>query len=80
MRAVTLDGRLVGSLASFVVSQALGLLLDLAPVRPLYALAASDNLGSLKVLRKAGFRIIGTEISHANARDAEIEETVLRLG
>jgi hypothetical protein len=48
-------------------------------VRPLYGRAASDNLGSLKVLRRAGFRDIRTEISYANARGAEIEETVLRL-
>ena len=98
-RAVTLDGRLVGSIASFVVdgeteitywidrsvwgqgiaSRALALLLDLVPVRPLYARAASDNVGSLTVLRKAGFVPIGTEISYANARGTEIEETILRL-
>ena len=99
MRAVTADGRLVGSIASFVVdgdveltywidrsfwgqgiaSRALALFLDIVPVRPLFARAASDNVGSLKVLRKAGFAIIGTEISYANARRAEIEETILRL-
>jgi L-amino acid N-acyltransferase YncA len=51
-----------------------------APVRPVFARAASDNLCSLKVLRKAGFAITGTEISFANGRKAEIEETILRLG
>jgi RimJ/RimL family protein N-acetyltransferase len=99
MRAVTADGRLVGSIASFVVdgdteitywidrslwgqgvaSRALALFLDTVTVRPLYARAASDNAGSLKVLQKAGFAPVGTEISYANARDAEIEETILRL-
>ena len=34
---------------------------------------------SLKVLQMAGFAIIGTEISFANARNKEIEETILRL-
>lgn len=63
-----------------VASRALALLLDTIPVRPVYARAASDNVGSLKVLRRAGFTIIGTEISYANARGTEIEETVLRLG
>jgi len=97
--AVTADGRLVGSIACFVVdgdteitywidrsrwgqgiaSRALALFLDTVPVRPLYARAASDNVGSLRVLQKAGFVAIGTEISFANARDAEIEETILRL-
>ncbi|MFT7835459.1 GNAT family N-acetyltransferase [Saccharothrix sp. BKS2] len=62
-----------------VASAALALLLDLVPVRPLHARAASDNVGSLKVLRKAGFRVVGTEVSYANARNTEIEETVLRL-
>ena len=63
-----------------VSGRALALFLDLVPVRPLHARAASDNTGSLKVLRRAGFTVIGTETSYANARKAEIEETVLRLG
>ncbi|HEX6335890.1 MAG TPA: GNAT family N-acetyltransferase [Jiangellaceae bacterium] len=63
-----------------VASRALALFLDTVPVRPLYAGAASDNVGSLRVLQKVGFTIIGTEISYASARNAEIEETILRLG
>ncbi len=43
------------------------------------ARAASDNAGSLGVLRRLGFRKIGTEIAYANQRGEEIEETVLRL-
>ncbi|WP_407566986.1 GNAT family N-acetyltransferase [Polymorphospora sp. A560] len=97
--AITLDGRLVGSIASFVIegdtevtywidrsfwgqgiaSRALALLLETVPVRPLFARVASDNVGSLKVLQKAGFAITGTEISFANGRNTEIEETILRL-
>ena len=38
------------------------------------------NHGSLRVLEKAGFQIIGTEVSFAPWRQEEIEETVLRLG
>jgi RimJ/RimL family protein N-acetyltransferase len=49
-------------------------------VRPLYARTASDNVASLRVLRNAGFTIVGTEISFASARGAEIEESCLRLG
>jgi RimJ/RimL family protein N-acetyltransferase len=99
LRAVTCDGRLVGSIGSFVLegdteitywidrsawgrgiaSRALALLLDLVAVRPLHARAASDNTGSLRVLQKAGFRVVGTETSYANARSTEIEETILRL-
>jgi RimJ/RimL family protein N-acetyltransferase len=99
MRAVIRDGRLVGSIASFVMDgeteitywidrsvwgqgiagQALALFLDTVRVRPIYARAASDNVGSLKVLEGAGFRVIGTATSYANARSGEIEETILRL-
>ena len=98
-RAVTVDGRLVGSIASFAVDgdaevtywidgsswgqgiagRALALLLESVRVRPLFARAASDNVGSLKVLQRAGFAIIGTATSFANARSKEIEETILRL-
>ncbi len=62
-----------------VASRALALFLDTVTVRPLYARAASDNIGSLRVLQKAGFTILRTEVSYANARDTEIEETVLCL-
>jgi RimJ/RimL family protein N-acetyltransferase len=99
-RAIVEDGRLVGTIAGFVMegdthitywvdraawgrgiaSRALALLLDLVPTRPLHASAASDNLGSLAVLRKAGFVVTGTDTGYANARKAEIEETLLVLG
>jgi RimJ/RimL family protein N-acetyltransferase len=62
-----------------IASQALALFLDTIEVRPLYARAASDNFGSLRVLQKAGFTIINTEISYASARDAGTEEAILRL-
>jgi RimJ/RimL family protein N-acetyltransferase len=55
------------------------LLLDTVRVRPMYARAASDNVASLKILQRAGFEVIGTATSYANARGGEIEETILRL-
>lgn len=61
-----------------IASRALELLLDLVPVRPLYARAASDNIGSLRVLQKSGFKVIGTETSFAPGRNSSIEETILR--
>ena len=61
-----------------IASRALELLLDLVPVRPLYARAASDNAGSLRVLQKSGFKVIGTENSFAPGRNRNIEETILR--
>jgi RimJ/RimL family protein N-acetyltransferase len=98
-RAVTVDGRLAGSIASFVVDgdtevtywidrsmwgqgiagRALALLLEEVRERPVFARAASDNAGSLKVLQRAGFAVIGTAVGFANARNQEIEETILRL-
>jgi RimJ/RimL family protein N-acetyltransferase len=62
-----------------IASQALRLLLGLVTARPLHARAASDNTGSLRVLQKAGFSITGTEKSFAQARNGDIEETILRL-
>ena len=56
----------------------LRLLIDLVPARPLYARAASDNAGSLRMLKKAGFQAVGTERSFRPARKTEIKETILR--
>ena len=47
--------------------------------RPLYARAASDNFGSLRVLEKCGFKVMGKEMGYANARGYEIEEFILKL-
>jgi len=47
--------------------------------RPIYARAAKDNIGSLRVLEKCGFRIIGEDKGYANARGKEIEEFLLQL-
>ncbi|MEV4642226.1 GNAT family N-acetyltransferase [Actinoplanes sp. NPDC049548] len=99
LRAVTVDGELAGTIASFVVegdteitywlgrkwwgqgvaTAAVRKFLGTVPVRPITARAASDNAASLGVLRKAGFRKIGTEVAYATARGRDIEETVLRL-
>ena len=99
LRAITRDGDLVGSIASFVIegrtevafwidrsawgqgvaSRALELFVKDIETRPLHASAASDNRGSLRVLTKAGFAVTGTEVSFANARGVDIEETFLRL-
>ena len=98
-RAISCDGKLAGTIASFVMagdteitywldrpfwghgiaSEALRLFLTVVSTRPLHARVASDNTGSRRVLAKAGFREVGTEVSYAPGRGAEIEETVLIL-
>jgi GrpB-like predicted nucleotidyltransferase (UPF0157 family)/RimJ/RimL family protein N-acetyltransferase len=63
-----------------VATQALALFLAEADARrPMHARAASDNVGSLRVLEKCGFRIVGRARGFANARGEEIEELVLKL-
>jgi RimJ/RimL family protein N-acetyltransferase len=62
-----------------VASAALRIVLAETAERPVYARAASDNVGSLRVLEKAGFRRIGVDRGFAAGRGEEIEETILRL-
>jgi len=53
--------------------------LTVDPSRPLHARVAYDNVASLRVLEKCGFRVVATERSFAEARSGEIEEFVLQL-
>jgi RimJ/RimL family protein N-acetyltransferase len=62
-----------------IATRAITLLLAEISVRPIRARVASDNVGSLRVLEKAGFHPIGMEVSFAPGRAAEIEETILEL-
>ncbi|MGV9311050.1 GNAT family N-acetyltransferase [Streptomyces sp. NPDC003691] len=62
-----------------IATAALRELLAEVPERPLLARAAADNTGSLRVLEKCGFKVVGEDRGFANARGAEIDELVLRL-
>jgi RimJ/RimL family protein N-acetyltransferase len=60
-----------------IATQALEKYLEQVRDRPLYARAAKDNLASLRVLIKCGFKIIGEDRGFANARGEETEEFIL---
>ncbi|MFC0275000.1 GNAT family N-acetyltransferase [Metabacillus herbersteinensis] len=62
-----------------IATNALREFLKQVAIRPLYARAAKDNAGSLKVLKRCGFRITGEDGGYANARGKEVEEFVLTL-
>ena len=62
-----------------IATEALSLFLPLIPTRPLFARAAKDNLPSLRVLEKNGFRIVGEDRGFAALRGRETEEWILSL-
>ncbi|MBC7274420.1 MAG: GNAT family N-acetyltransferase [Streptomyces sp.] len=62
-----------------IATAALRHLLAEVPDRPLYARAAADNAGSLRVLERCGFRVTAHATGFAQARGEEIAEVVLHL-
>lgn len=62
-----------------IATEALQQFLTHTNKRPLHARAAHDNIGSQRVLEKAGFKKIAKEQGYANARGQEIEEFVYLL-
>lgn len=62
-----------------LATAALTTFLTLDPVRPLFAAAAADNRGSIRVLQKCGFQIVERTRGFASARGAEIDEILLCL-
>lgn len=62
-----------------IATAALRLFLSVEQSRPLHARAVADNLGSIRVLEKCGFKRIGHDKGFANARGKEIEEVIMRL-
>jgi RimJ/RimL family protein N-acetyltransferase len=62
-----------------IATRALQACLDEIQSRPVYASAVGDNLGSIRVLEKCGFKKYGSEVAFAHGRGEDVEEVSFRL-
>lgn len=62
-----------------LASAALDAFLQVEITRPLFARVAEHNIGSAKVLTRAGFVQIGSETSYANGLGSDVVEHIYRL-
>ncbi|GGB42977.1 GNAT family N-acetyltransferase [Fictibacillus barbaricus] len=62
-----------------IATKALSEFLNYIKIRPLFARAAKDNIASIRVLEKCGFRIISEDKGFSNARGKDVEEFILKL-
>ena len=62
-----------------ITTAALTEFLKVQTARPIFARAAQDNIGSLRVLAKCGFHIVGQDKGFAHARGQEIAEFILEF-
>jgi len=62
-----------------IASAALTAVLAQIPHRPLWGSTVSDNVGSQRVLRNAGFVFERIERTHAPRRNTEVDEHVFKL-
>jgi RimJ/RimL family protein N-acetyltransferase len=62
-----------------VATWALATFLELVPDRPLHARVAKHNAGSLRVLEKCGFSIVGEDVFPSVDGTADVEDWILRL-
>ena len=62
-----------------IATRALQEFLRLEATRSLFAGAATDKVGSIRVLKKCGFLIVSEGRGFAHGRNEETDEVVLRL-
>lgn len=63
-----------------IATAALAEFLELEPERPLYAVAAQDNLGAIRVLEKFGFQVVQEGTNVVTTRDEPVRVFLLALG
>jgi RimJ/RimL family protein N-acetyltransferase len=62
-----------------LATKALSEMLHLVADRPIFARAVADNIGSIRVLQKCGFKMIGANKDFANGGGEETDEYVFCL-
>jgi RimJ/RimL family protein N-acetyltransferase len=62
-----------------LATRGLQALLEIEPTRPLFGRVAEHNVGSAKVLARAGFVEVGTDSGFAPGIGAEVAERIFRL-
>lgn len=62
-----------------IATRAVGLMLGEFARRPLYATAAGNNLASIRVLEKSGFRVVSRRLTPETARTVARETVTLVL-
>lgn len=60
-----------------IATAALKELLEHVTIRPLYARAVKDNLASIRVMEKCGFKLSGYAKGFAEGRGEEVEEVIM---
>jgi len=63
-----------------IATRALTIFLGTVRARPLYALVAKHNLGSIRVLEKCGFTVCGEEKGPTLPDGEEVVDLIMRLG
>jgi RimJ/RimL family protein N-acetyltransferase len=62
-----------------ITTKGLAEFLKLVSQRPLYGRCVKDNIGSIRVLEKNGFKLIAEERAYANGRGEEVDELIFKL-
>ena len=62
-----------------ITTAAVGLFLEEFPERPVRARAVADNVSSIRILERYGFKVVGEAQTFANARGAVVRELELEL-